>query len=269
MPVTKKRKAKGETAVEEAPVPLDSPAAASVEPTQRLRKRKKKAAAVEFDEDTSVGKMLSKKAMRKLARLAQQAAEAPDKEVEVDDDADGQKPQTSKKKKRRNDEEKDETNQVTPGRQEQSENGEIGKSGKAGKAGKGRYWGGASQNGDKNARKVFVGGIPFTTFEETVREDFEECGPIEELVMLKNADGNHKGIAFITFETMEGVKKALSYHGDDYGGRPLKVSMATARDRQGKGTAGSGKGDRKKGDSKGKGSDAVKKYGFEMSSDDE
>merc|ERR1711879_510563 len=84
---------------------------------------------------------------------------------------------------------------------------------------------------DPNKMKVFVGGIPFSTYEETVRADFEECGAIHDIVFLRNDNGTHKGVCFITFKTKEGVKNALSYDGDDYGGRNLKVAMATPRDK--------------------------------------
>jgi len=117
------------------------------------------------------------------------------------------------------------------------------------------------ETSDKNLRKVFIGGIPWDTPEHTLREDFEECGAIESLAALKDDSGRFKGIAFITFTTTEGVEAALKYDGDDYGGRTLKVAMASARDsgKGGKGKEGGkdkgkGKGKDSKGkDSKGKG----------------
>merc|ERR1711920_1134629 len=102
------------------------------------------------------------------------------------------------------------------------------------------------------ALTVFVGGLPFSASEETVKKDFEECGPIEKMNMPKNEEGKPKGIAFITFKTADGVTAALKYDGDDYGGRTLKVNKAGQKGDKGKGKGDKGKGDKGKGE-KGKG----------------
>merc|ERR1711920_4428 len=108
-----------------------------------------------------------------------------------------------------------------------------------------------AKSDDKNNMKVFVGGIPWSTDEATVRADFEECGPIEDFALPKDDQGRIKGIAFITYKTKAGVEKALKFDGDDYGGRTLKVNMAIPRD---KGKGGKGKdGDKGKGKGKDKG----------------
>merc|ERR1712136_218159 len=98
-----------------------------------------------------------------------------------------------------------------------------------------------------------------------LRKDFEECGPVTEIKLLKDAEtGRSRGIAFITFATKEGVKKALEFDGDDYGGRNIKVNLATPK--------GDGKG---KGKSKGPGekpvgctSVVVKGLSYEVTEDD-
>lgn len=153
------------------------------------------------------------------------------------------------------------------------------------------------QTPDTNHLKVFVGGIPFRTDEVTLRSDFEECGEIAEFVYPKDDQGRYKGIAFVTYTTKAAVEKALKYDGDDYGGRVLKVAMATPRTRSkggkgdggernqgGKGKDGKFKGDGKgkgktkgkgknkssgKGDGKAEGKGRVKSFGFELGSDDE
>merc|ERR1711941_77442 len=88
------------------------------------------------------------------------------------------------------------------------------------------------------------------------------CGEIDELACLKDDQDRFKGIAFITFKDKAGVEAALKYDGDDYGGRPLKVAMASGRSGsqsegkskgKGKGKDGEAKGKGKKGDGKGKG----------------
>merc|ERR1719373_391122 len=58
---------------------------------------------------------------------------------------------------------------------------------------------------------IFVGGIPWSTSEDTVRKDFAECGEIEKLHMPMNEEGKPKGIAFITYKNKKGVEAALKF----------------------------------------------------------
>jgi len=101
--------------------------------------------------------------------------------------------------------------------------------------------------------KVFVGGLPFSTSEELVRKDFAECGEIADFHMPKNDEGKPRGIAFITFVAKAGVEAALKFDGDDYGGRTLKVNLASQKPEKGKGKGKEGKGDKGKGKGDGKG----------------
>merc|ERR1712032_150326 len=88
---------------------------------------------------------------------------------------------------------------------------------------------------------VFVGGIPWSCSEETLKKDFSECGEIVKLNMPMNEEGKPKGIAFITYKTKAGVEGALKFDGDDYGGRTLKVNLAN-QGGKGKSAKGQGKG---------------------------
>ena len=90
--------------------------------------------------------------------------------------------------------------------------------------------------------------------------------------------GEPKGIAFAQFATKEGVKKALEFHETDYGGRFLRVRVASDDPPGDKGKDGKGKGKGKdggKGKGKGKGKffifkvlgfiSKVRSYSIEMS----
>merc|ERR1712187_1031356 len=87
-----------------------------------------------------------------------------------------------------------------------------------------------------------------------------ECGEIERLSLLKNDEGNIKGIAFIQFKSSDAIEKALKYDSQEYGGRTIYVSKAgdggkggkDGKDGKGKGKDGKDKGKGKKGKSKGK-----------------
>lgn len=74
----------------------------------------------------------------------------------------------------------------------------------------------------RDHRQVFVGGLPFGTTEDILQKDFSECGNIVKLNMPS------KGIAFITFDTDDGVVAALKFNGTKYGDRTLKVNTAGA-----------------------------------------
>jgi len=101
--------------------------------------------------------------------------------------------------------------------------------------------------------KVFVGGLFWKLDAETVRQDFEECGPIESFDMPTGKSGEPMGVAFIVYKTMEGVENALAFDGDDYHGRPLRVKLSAPPPKN-KGGASKGKGGGKgKGQGKGKG----------------
>jgi len=94
---------------------------------------------------------------------------------------------------------------------------------------------------------VFVGGLSFTCTEDQVRKDFGDCGEISKFHMPLNDEGKPRGIAFITYETKDGVSAAMKFDGDDYAGRTLKVNLAGQKPEKGKGDKGKGKGDKGKG----------------------
>lgn len=74
--------------------------------------------------------------------------------------------------------------------------------------------------------EVFVGGLPFTCTEEALRKYFAKCGEIQSLKLPsgKGAKKHNRGIAFITFSSEKGVRKAIKFNGEDYEGRALRVS---------------------------------------------
>jgi len=76
-------------------------------------------------------------------------------------------------------------------------------------------------------REVFVGGIPWNCTQETFQTDFAECGEIEKMTFLTKEDGSSKGVAFITFATLEGVAAALKFHKTEYGKGSLTVRMSS------------------------------------------
>jgi len=81
---------------------------------------------------------------------------------------------------------------------------------------------------DKDVNRVFVGGIPKTGDEASLRSHFEACGAIKRCMMPINKDKSKRGVAFLNFVSPEGVKKAVKLDGSEYKGKPLKVTIAGA-----------------------------------------
>jgi len=96
------------------------------------------------------------------------------------------------------------------------------------------------EDGAAETRTVFIGGLPFSATEETVKKDFEKCGEIVHFSMPMNWEGKPKGIAFVEFTTVEAVTKALEYNETDYGGRTIYVRKEEAKGGK-KGQKGAGK----------------------------
>mmetsp|Transcript_27620 Transcript_27620/g.79339 ORF Transcript_27620/g.79339 Transcript_27620/m.79339 type:complete len:313 (+) Transcript_27620:100-1038(+) len=137
-----------------------------------------------------------------------------------------------------------------------SKGGEKGK-GEKGDKGKGKGKGDKGKGKGNDELTVFVRGLSYNLTEETIKKDFAECGEIERCSVPMNEEGNPKGIAFIQYTSEEGVKKALEFDNQEYGGRTINVRKAGDRgekgEKGGKGKDGKGKdGKGKKGKGKGK-----------------
>ena len=59
-------------------------------------------------------------------------------------------------------------------------------------------------------RKVFVGMLSKTCNEEDVRKMFELYGAVEEVTVLRDKDGTHRGCAFIKFATRQQAQAAIN-----------------------------------------------------------
>lgn len=51
----------------------------------------------------------------------------------------------------------------------------------------------------KNVLKTFVGGLPYHCHEDELRQFLEQFGSIEQIYISKDAEGQHKGFAFVSF----------------------------------------------------------------------
>ncbi len=86
-------------------------------------------------------------------------------------------------------------------------------------------------------KKVYVGNLSFKLNDADLSEVFEASGTIVSARIIKDrATDRSKGFGFVEFETEAEAKEALKLDGQEFEGRPLKVSLAREqRPRQGGG----------------------------------
>lgn len=87
--------------------------------------------------------------------------------------------------------------------------------------------------------KLFVGNLPFSATEQSVRALFEPHGTIESLALINDRDtGRPRGFGFIEMPNADASKAIQALNGKDFEGRALKVSEAQAKERSGGGNRG-------------------------------
>ena len=80
--------------------------------------------------------------------------------------------------------------------------------------------------------KLFVGGLPFSTTDDELKELFAAHGSVSSATVVRDRDsGRSKGFGFVEFENDEEGKAAQSaLNGKDVGGRTISVDMARPRE---------------------------------------
>ena len=87
--------------------------------------------------------------------------------------------------------------------------------------------------------KLFVGNLPFSATEESVRELFAAHGTIDSLALINDREtGRPRGFGFIEMSSDDAAKAMQALNGKNFGGRDLKVNEAQARERSGGGGGG-------------------------------
>ncbi|MBI4246022.1 MAG: RNA-binding protein [Candidatus Rokubacteria bacterium] len=94
------------------------------------------------------------------------------------------------------------------------------------------------------ATKLFVGGLPFTTSNDTLREMFAEAGAVESASVVTDRDtGRSRGFGFVEMATGEEADQAISkFNGHSLEGRRLQVERAKAPTSGGGSRGGFGRG---------------------------
>jgi cold-inducible RNA-binding protein len=99
------------------------------------------------------------------------------------------------------------------------------------------------------AHKLFIGGLPFSTTEERLRDLFATAGAVESAAVVMDRDtGRSRGFGFVEMATAEDADAAAKkFDGHVLDGRTLKVEVANSA---GSGGAGRGGGSGSRGASR-------------------
>jgi len=100
------------------------------------------------------------------------------------------------------------------------------------------------------AKKLYVGGLPYSTSEDQLRDAFAQAGAVSSaIIIMDKMTGRSKGFGFVEFGNDDDAQKAIDmWNGKDFGGRSLTVNEARpmeARPRREGGGGGGWGGDRR------------------------
>lgn len=78
------------------------------------------------------------------------------------------------------------------------------------------------------AKKLYVGGLPYATTEDELREAFSQAGAVESAtIIMDRMTGRSKGFGFVEMSNDEDAQKGIDlWNGKDFGGRTLTVNEA-------------------------------------------
>lgn len=79
--------------------------------------------------------------------------------------------------------------------------------------------------------KLFVGNLPFSVTEESLRALFSAHGAIEKIALITDRDtGQPRGFGFVEMSGADAARAMQALNGTDFGGRALKVNEARERE---------------------------------------
>ncbi|MCZ6669830.1 MAG: RNA-binding protein [Acidobacteria bacterium] len=95
------------------------------------------------------------------------------------------------------------------------------------------------------SKKIYVGNLPFTATDDTVRELFQAHGTVESVNLITDRDtGRPRGFGFVEMPEAEADAAISALDQKDFGGRSLRVNEARPREDRGGGGGGGGGGQR-------------------------
>ena len=78
------------------------------------------------------------------------------------------------------------------------------------------------------AKKLYVGGLPYSTTDTELKDAFSQAGTVTSAVIIMDKmSGRSKGFGFVEMSSDEEAQKAIEmWNGKDFGGRSLTVNEA-------------------------------------------
>jgi RNA recognition motif-containing protein len=84
--------------------------------------------------------------------------------------------------------------------------------------------------------KLYVGNLPFTASEDSLRALFAAHGTVESLSLIADRDtGQPRGFGFVEMSNADASRAMQALNGTDFGGRSLKINEAQDKARGGGG----------------------------------
>lgn len=88
--------------------------------------------------------------------------------------------------------------------------------------------------------KIYVGNLPFSATEASVRTLFSQHGTVETVALISDREtGRPRGFGFVEMPRSDAARAIQNLNGQDMDGRPLKVNEAQDKPR-GNGGGGGG-----------------------------
>ena len=82
--------------------------------------------------------------------------------------------------------------------------------------------------------KLYVGNLPFSATEESVRALFSPHGTVEKVSIITDRDtGRPRGFGFVEMSNADASRAMQALNGVDFEGRALRINEAQDRDRGG------------------------------------
>lgn len=78
------------------------------------------------------------------------------------------------------------------------------------------------------SKKLYVGNLPYSTTDESLKEHFSQCGEVEDSkVIMDKMTGRSRGFGFVTMTNDAEADAAIEkMNGSEMDGRPLVVNEA-------------------------------------------
>lgn len=78
------------------------------------------------------------------------------------------------------------------------------------------------------AKKLYVGGLPYSTTQEALKDEFSKAGAVSTaIIIMDKMTGRSKGFGFVEFESDADADKAIEMmNGKMFDGRSLTVNEA-------------------------------------------